>query len=156
MKTEQALVKLGDLLKQAMVQKLNSTTNGTGALARSISFKVEEPEKGTYRLVRTMDEYGNYIDSGVKGTSNKKGIPNPQSLFEIGQFRHTAIAPESGLDYPVRYVIARDGIAPKPFIVPSIEQVLQTAGKELIVAASMEDLQEMFNNNTKQNIKVTA
>ena len=156
MKQGEALVKLGNLLKQAMVQKLNTTTNGSGALARSINFKVEEPEPGILRLVRTMDEYGNYVDSGVKGTSNKKGIPNPLSLFEIGQFRHTAIAPESGLDWPVRYVIARDGIAPKPFIVPSINQVLETAGKELLVAASIEDLEQLFKDNTIQNIKVTA
>ena len=108
MKIKEALLRVGDLIKQVMVGKLNASTKGTGDLANSIKYQVEDPGDGKMNLVRSMNAYGNNVDAGVKGWDNKKGIPNPNSLYDIGQFRHRTIAQESGLPYPVRYVIAID------------------------------------------------
>ena len=139
-----------------MVGKLNTSTRGKGDLANSIKYQVQEPGDGTYNLTRQMNAYGNNVDAGVKGWDNKKGIPNPNSLFEIGQFRHKTIAQESGLPYPVRYVIARDGLTPKPFIVPSITSVIQNQGKELLTKASIDEIDVLVNTNSQKTIKITA
>jgi len=156
MKIKEALLRVGDLIKQVMVGKISSTTNGTGDLANSIKYQVEEPGDGKMNLVRSMNAYGNNVDAGVKGWDNKKGIPNPNSLFEIGQFRHRTIAQESGLPYPVRYVIARDGIAAKPFIVPSINSVLENQGKELLMKASIDEIDVLVDTNSQKNIKIVG
>ena len=156
MKIKEALLRVGDLIKQVMVQKLNSTTKGKGNLANSIKYQTEEPGGGVINLVRSMNAYGNNLDAGVKGWDNKKGIPNPKSLFNIGQFRHKTISQESGLPYPVRYVIARDGITPKPFIVPSINTVIQNQGKELLTKASIDEITILVNTQGEKNIKITG
>jgi len=156
MNIKEALLRVGDLIKQVMVGKLNTSTRGKGDLANSIKYQVQEPGDGTYNLTRQMNAYGNNVDAGVKGWDNKKGIPNPNSLFEIGQFRHKTIAQESGLPYPVRYVIARDGLTPKPFIVPSITSVIQNQGKELLTKASIDEIDVLVNTNSQKTIKITA
>ena len=139
-----------------MVGKLNASTNGTGDLANSIKYQVEDPGDGKMNLVRSMNAYGNNVDAGVKGWDNKKGIANPNSLYDIGQFRHRTIAQESGLPYPVRYVIARDGLTPKPFIVPSITSVIQNQGKEILLNASIDEIDILIDTNSQQNIKIRA
>tara|TARA_R110000803_G_scaffold38327_7_gene82770 strand:- start:155 stop:625 length:471 start_codon:yes stop_codon:yes gene_type:complete len=156
MKIKEALLRVGDLIKQVMVGKLNASTKGTGDLANSIKYQVEDPGDGKMNLVRSMNAYGNNVDAGVKGWDNKKGIPNPNSLYDIGQFRHRTIAQESGLPYPVRYVIARDGLTPKPFIVPSITSVIQNQGKELLLNASIDEIDILIDTNSQQNIKIRA
>ena len=156
MNIKEALLRVGDLIKQVMVGKLNTSTRGKGDLANSIKYQVQEPGDGTYNLTRQMNAYGNNVDAGVKGWDNKKGIPNPNSLFEIGQFRHKTIAQESGLPYPVRYVIARDGLTPKPFIIPSITSVIQNQGKELLTKASIDEIDILIDTSGQKNIKITA
>tara|TARA_R110000868_G_scaffold95624_3_gene262879 strand:+ start:71 stop:541 length:471 start_codon:yes stop_codon:yes gene_type:complete len=156
MKIKEALLRVGDLIKQVMVGKLNASTNGTGDLANSIKYQVEDPGDGKMNLVRSMNAYGNNVDAGVKGWDNKKGIANPNSLYDIGQFRHRTIAQESGLPYPVRYVIARDGLTPKPFIVPSITSVIQNQGKEILLNASIDEIDILIDTNSQQNIKIRA
>jgi len=156
MRIAEALLRVGDLIKQVMVGKINSTTEGTGALANSIKYQVNEPGEGVYNLTREMNAYGNYVDAGVKGWENKNGIANPNSLYGIGQFKHRTIAQESGLPYPVRYVIARDGIAAKPFIVPSISSVLENQGKELLTKAGIGEIDILIDTNSQKNIKIVG
>jgi len=156
MKIKEALLRLGNLIKQVMLVNLNANTSGTGALGNSIKYEVEEPGKGVYNLTRRMNKYGNYVDAGVKGWDNKNGIPNPKSLYNIGQFRHKTIAQESGLPYPVRYVIARDGLEAKPFIVPSINAVVQNQGKELLMKASIDEITILVNTDSEKIIKIRA
>jgi hypothetical protein len=156
MKITEALLRVGDLIKQVMVGKLNSSTKGNGSLANSINYTVAEPQPGTYNLTREMLSYGNNVDAGVIGWKNVKGIPSPDSLFNIGQFRHRTIAQSSGLPYPVRYVIARDGLTPKPFIVPSITSVIQNQGKELLTKAGIDEIGILIDTNSNKNIKITA
>ena len=79
MTIKDALYKIGDLLKAQMGRTIQEQTSGTGALERSISYEVRETPEGT-QLVRTMNQYGNFLDSGVKGTKNKYNS-NPKSIF---------------------------------------------------------------------------
>ena len=137
MKIEEALVRIGELLKVEMTNHLNSTTEGTGRLAASIDYKVNV-NNNEYSLTRTMLQYGTNVDSGVRGWENTKGVSNPQSLHSIGQFRARTISPLSQLPYPVRFTIARDGIRPNPFIIPSIEKIMAKQGIELLTEAGID------------------
>jgi len=137
MKITEALIRIGDLLKVEMSNYLSSTTEGTGRLASSIDYKVGV-DNTKYSLTRTMLGYGTNVDSGVRGWENKKGVPNVKSLQSIGQFRARTISPMSGLPYPVRFTIARDGLRPNPFIIPSIEKVMAKQGVALITEAGVD------------------
>lgn len=144
----ESLQKLGQLLKSKMVAHLNSTTKGSGDLARSIEYEVKR-EDGSYNLIRSMNTYGKYVDGGVRGTNNKKGIPNPKSFYEIGQFKSKVISQQSGLPYPVRYVIARDGIKPNPFILPSMDSVLDKQGMDILQQGGIDEIEMMVGNELK-------
>ncbi len=154
-KLTEGLLRMGGIIKQNMVATLNKTTRGTGALANSITYEVDQTDS-SFQLKRSMLTYGNYVDSGVKGTENKKGIPNDKSLFPIGQFTHKTIAPQSGLPFPVRLTIARDGLTPKPFLATSIDAVMETQGKEILGEASAQSASEIIAAELEKEIKVKA
>jgi len=156
-KLTEGLLRLGDLIKQNMVVTLGKqlSNKATGALARSIQYEVIQNDS-SFGLQRSMLSYGTNVDSGVKGTNNTKGIPNDKSLFPIGQFTHKVINQSSGLPYPVRLSIARDGLRPKPFIVSSIDSTMQTQGKEILGEASAKSAQEIVKENLEATVKVSA
>lgn len=138
-----------------MTATLNKTTKGTGALANSITYEVDQTDS-SFQLKRSMLTYGNYVDSGVRGWENKKGIPNNKSLFPIGQFTHKVINQDSGLPYPVRLTIARDGLAPKPFLATSIDAVMETQGKEILGEASAKSASEIIAEELEKEIKIKS
>tara|TARA_R110002096_G_scaffold397483_1_gene593397 strand:- start:1021 stop:1503 length:483 start_codon:yes stop_codon:yes gene_type:complete len=156
-KLTEGLLRMGDLIKQNMVVTLNKqlSDKATGALARSIQYEVVQNDS-SFGLQRSMLTYGNYVDSGVKGTENKKGIPSDKSLFPIGQFTHKVINQSSGLPFPVRMTIARDGLKPKPFIVSSIDSTMEQQGKEILGEASAKSAQEIVKENLEATVKVEA
>lgn len=154
-KLAEGLLRMGSLIKQQMVATLNRTTKGTGALANSITYEVDVTDT-SFQLKRSMLTYGNYVDSGVVGTENKKGIPSDKSLFPIGRFQHKTISPNSGLPYPVRLTIARDGLAPKPFLATSIDNVLLNQGKEILGEASAQSASDIVKENLEASVKVQA
>jgi len=135
MTIKDALYKIGELLKGEMGRTIQEQTSGTGALSNSIEYTVKITPEGT-QLVRTMNEYGNYLDSGVKGTKSKYNR-NPKSIFPQGQFKSPIISKQSGLPLPVRISIAQKGLKPKPFIGSSISQVMDTRGVDLLMEAGL-------------------
>lgn len=136
MTINEALVKIGELLRIEMGNEISSQTSGTGGLENSIKYQVKESPEGT-QLVRTMNEYGNFLDSGVKGTKNKYSS-NPKSIFPQGQFKNPIISKQSGLPLPVRISIAQNGLKPKPFIGTSISTVMDTQGLKLLGEAGVD------------------
>lgn len=142
MTIKEALLQIGDLLRREMGRSIQEQTSGTGALERSIQYEVKDTKTGT-ELIRTMNKYGDYLDSGVKGTE-KKYISNPKSIFPQGQFKKKAIAPESGLDLPVRVYIARNGLRPKPFIGSSISTVMDQQGLDILAEAGVQTVGVMI------------
>jgi hypothetical protein len=144
MTIQQALKEIGRLLAIEMDRSIDSQTSAraTGDLGRSITYKVREDKNGTI-LERTMDKYGDYVDSGVKGTKHSYAS-NPRSIYPQGQFKKKAIAPESGLKWPVRIYIAQNGLKPKPFIGTSISKVMDDKGIDLLLEAGVSQVGVMI------------
>lgn len=137
----QALEKIGQLLKGEMGKSIQSQTSGTGALERSIKYEVKQTPTG-YDLIRGMYKYGDYVDSGVKGTETKYNS-NPKSIYPQGQFKKPIISKQSGLPYPVRIAIARRGLKPKPFIGTSISQIMTHQGQDILMEAGLSEIKVM-------------
>lgn len=103
----------GRIITEALTDEIiNEGLMDTGRLARSPRFKVQLVN-GNPELQIFIQDYGFYQDSGVRGTDNPIA-ESGQSFFPPGQFRSKVIG--GPLPFPVRFVIARDGIKPKPFI----------------------------------------
>ena len=151
MSLRKSLEALGRLLAAGMrdrLGRLGVKDGGNSALGKSIRYEVEPKGDNSYNLVRYMNYYGNFVDSGVRGT--KDGYPASQeSLFQIGQFKKPIISRESGLPIPVRISIAQNGLKPKPFIVPSINTVMNQVGYEMIAEGAAEDVTVSIDNAIK-------
>ena len=157
MQLRKSLEALGRLLTAAMrsrLTRLGIKDGGNSKLGKSIKYKVEKTGNNSLGLVRYMNYYGNFVDSGVKGTETAYPS-NRESLFQMGQFRKPIISKDSGLPYPVRISISRHGLEPKPFIVPSINTVLKEVGYEMIAKASAEDITVSVDELFK-DIKLTS
>lgn len=141
MKIAEALLRLGELVANAMKAKAPSNT---GRLRNSIK-ATQVVESGFEATVSIeMLKYGQYQDSGVRGTQNTKGFANPQSFFELGQFsgkfKMIGTPSQNKLPYPVRISIYRNGLAPQPFVKPAINEVIQGEGLELLAKAGVNEI----------------
>jgi len=109
----------------------------TGRLANSVMVKYSDDDKEP-RFSLSMENYGFYQDSGVNGT--KSGFsPNPESLFEPGQFKSKVIG--GSLPFAARKSIAEKGFRPRPFIVPAVNRSVENYKDKLIMAGE-EDINE--------------
>lgn len=155
---EEALLRVGEELKQAMTAELKS--NGsyyTGNLAGSIQYKVEQRDY-EYNLIRTMLKYGNYVDQGIGRRPGKQ--PPVKEIIEWIQFKKIPVPSSLTIEsfaFAIARKIGREGTnpRPRPFITPSINRVLQTTGKELLQKAGVDEVTVNINNELK-SIKVTA
>ena len=150
---QQALKKIGELLTAEFRATIGRKTSSraTGALKRSIGYEVVKLNDGMgVKRVKTMidklDEYGYYVDAGVRGTESKYA-KNPQSVFNIGQFTKPIINKSSGLPFPVRISIAQKGLKPKPFINPSISNVMGGEGMDILEEALVKEVTINISNN---------
>ena len=62
--------------------------NASGALSKSLSSSYE-PKKNSFRLTFSMENYGQFIDEGVKGSKSSAKAPN-------SPFKYTNKMPPSG------------------------------------------------------------
>ena len=155
---EEALLRVGEELKQAMTAELKS--NGsyyTGNLAGSIQYKVEQRDY-EYNLIRTMLKYGNYVDQGIGRGPGRQ--PPVKEIIEWIQFKKIPVPSSLTIEsfaFAIARKIGREGTnpRPRPFITPSINRVLQTTGKELLQKAGVDEVTVNINNELK-SIKVTA
>lgn len=158
MRIEEALLRVGDELKLAMIDKLKANGSyGSGALANSISYDVRT-DQFSYELVRTMLTYGIFVDQGDGRRPGKrppvtpiiewlkaKKIPIPSGL-KIEQFA-----------FIIARKIGKEGThpRPRPFIAPSIQLVLQTTGKDLLSQAGVDTVVANINGKL-EDIQITA
>lgn len=130
---------LQDNLKDGII---NKGLFNQGTLANSVKVEYQDSDKDP-RFSLTMENYGFYQDSGVSGTKAPPITPNPQSLFEPGQFIKKTIG--GGLPFAVRKSIAEKGFRPRPFIVPAVNRSVENYSDKLLEAGAMDINEEILN-----------
>ena len=137
----EALVKVGEELKATMIENLKDNKSyNTGNLANSIAYDVRTREC-SYELVRTMLKYGDYVDQGIGRGPGKR--PPVQPLMDWIQIKNIPVP--TGLTvkqfaFAIAEKIHKRGTDPKPrpFITPSIQQVMRTTGKKILEEAGVD------------------
>ena len=151
---EQALKQLAKLISRKKKEMAGSLfKRGTGRLKRSIKEKVVGNEDKGFQVRSQMVDYGYFQDSGVKGVSQGKWKnrvrANNNSLYKPGQFKSSSKVIGGPLPFAARYVIRRIGLKPKPFVKPSVLDVMNKVGYDMIADASAEDVALQFTNTFK-------
>ena len=149
---QRALQQVGELLTAEFRATIGRVTSSRskGALKRSIGYEVVKLKDGmglkrVKSMIDKLDEYGYYVDAGVRGTKSKY-TKNPRSVFNIGQFNKPIISKASGLPLPVRISIAQKGLKPRPFINPSISNVMGGEGMEILEQALVKEVTVNISN----------
>ena len=158
MTIEEALLRVGEELKETMIATLKSNKSyGSGNLAKSIEYEVQV-DNFEYQLVRTMLTYGIFVD---QGDGRRPGTPPPvKPLIDWIKFKKIPVPQGMSVEsfaFAIAGKIAKQGTDPKPrpFIAPSIQQVLQTTGRELLSEAGVDTVIANINNELK-DIKISA
>ena len=141
------VVMLEAMLKDGIINKgiLN-----TGKLGNSVRVTPSQEGEDEVGFSISMEKYGYYQDSGVMGTK-KKFTPNPESLFNPGQFPSIIPwKPRTNLPFPVAKSIAEKGFRPRPFIVPAVKRLLENIEPELFEAGG-KDINEEIKGLFQQN-----
>lgn len=122
------LEEAGRILTDALRDEIiNEGLLNSGELARSPRFEVKL-YNGNPQLFVYIEDYGFYQDSGVNGT--ERSVPESGESFQgPGRFRSKVIG--GPLPYPVRFVIARDGIKPRPFINKAYDTAIRWMDKNI-------------------------
>ena len=156
MTIQEALVKVGEELKSTMIQTLKDNNSyNSGQLANSIMYDVRTREFN-YELVRTMLKYGDYVDQGIGRGPGKR--PPVKPLMEWIQ-RKSIPVPTGMTVKQFAFAIAQKihdrgtDPRPRPFITPSIQQVMNTTGKELLQEAGVDTVVANI-NGTLEDINV--
>ena len=138
------VVMLEAMLKDGIINKgiLN-----TGKLGNSVRVTPSQEGEDEVGFSISMEKYGYYQDSGVMGTK-KKFTPNPESLFNPGEFKSKVIG--GPLPFAVRKSIAENGFRPRPFIVPAVKRLLENIEPELFEAGG-KDINEEIKGLFQQN-----
>jgi hypothetical protein len=151
---EQALKQLAKLISRKKKEMAGSLfKKGTGRLKRSIKESVVGSEDKGFQIKSQMVDYGYFQDSGVRGVSQGKWKnrvrANKNSLYTPGQFKPSSKVIGGNLPFAARYVIRRIGLKPKPFVKPSVLDVMNKVGYDMIADASAEDVALEFTNTFK-------
>jgi len=154
----QSLEKLTDALVQAMISELQANDSvDTGALAASIEYDVQQ-KGSTYELVRTMLQYGVYVDQGIGRRPGK--MPPVKPLMQWIKQKNISVPRGLSVEsfaFAIANNIKKQGTnpAPKPFVEPAIKKVLGTDMQNIISNGAEQDIINSI-NNTLQDIKVRA
>ena len=155
---EEALLRVGNEIKKTMQDELRS--NGsyvTGDLGNSITYEVRQ-QKYEYQLVRTMLKYGDYVDQGIGRGPGKQ--PPVREIIEWIRLKRIPVPTNLTVEsfaFAIAKNIGKRGTnpRPRPFIVPSINKVLQTVGKEIMTEASIDTIQVQIDGKL-QDVKIKA
>jgi len=150
--------KLAKLISQ---QKKKNAPKRTGRLQKSIRERAMM-KKDKVVITSSMLDYGYFQDSGVRGSKkpfingkqpktfkNKFSRKSNKSLFDPGQFR-SKYAGKTAKFEPWRQSVAFYGFRPQPFIKPSVLQVMDRQGYDMIAEATSEDIALEFKNTFKK------
>jgi hypothetical protein len=163
MTIQQALVKVGEELKSTMIQTLKDNKSyNSGQLANSIMYDVRTREFN-YELVRTMLTYGIFVDQGIGRGPGKRPPWDPKTksfktIVDWIQAKKIPVPTKLTVEqfaFAIANKIKKRGTDPKPrpFITPSIQQVMRTTGKELLQEAGVDTVVANI-NGTLEDINV--
>jgi hypothetical protein len=150
-----ALQQVGNQLVKALQSNLNRVVGrSSGALSRSIQSVVRETPKGP-EVIITMLPYGPILDAG-RGKSTKGG---PQQTWRNkieGWIDIKGITPKQGMTkeqvaFLITRKINRKGYAPKPFIQPAFNQVVN----QDLPGIFNEALDQAARNTLVNDVKIT-
>ena len=146
--------KLAKLISQ---QKKKTAPKRTGRLQRSIRERAMI-KKDKVVIMSSMLDYGYFQDSGVRGSKkafknglqpksykNKFTRKNNNSLYDPGQFRSKYVGKTAKFE-PWRASVAYYGLKPQPFVKPSVLDVMDKQGYDMIAKATSEDIALQFKN----------
>jgi len=150
--------KLARLISQ---EKKKKAPKRTGRLQRSIRERAMM-KKDKVVITSSMLDYGYFQDSGVRGSKkafksglqpkpfkNKFTRKNNNSLFDPGQFRSKYAGKTTKFE-PWRQSVAYFGFKPQPFVKPSVLEVMDRQGYDMIAEATSEDIALEFKNTFKK------
>lgn len=144
---ERVLNEFADAVIQKAKENLSKNgTNATGALSQSMDQNKDERvkiEEDRFQVFIALEDYWKYIEYGTGPAHVKEGVDEynvihlgvqhggdkrPQYWPPIGVLRNwvnvKGLGGDRDLPYAVQGKIHRDGIEPKPFLEPAIEETL--------------------------------
>ena len=144
---ERVLNDFADAVIQKARENLEKNgTNATGALSQSMDQNKDERvkiEEDRYQVFIALEDYWKYIEYGTGPAHVKEGVdeynvvhlgvvhggePRAQYWPPIGVIRNwvnvKGIGGDESTPYAVQGKIHRDGVEPKPFLEPAIEETL--------------------------------
>lgn len=140
---EQALKQVGEELKKTMVSELRSNGSyNTGDLANSIDYEVRENGL-EYQLVRTMLEYGNYVDQGIgRGPGKQPPVREIMEWIRLKRIKVPTTLTVESFAFAIAHNIGKRGTnpRPRPFINLSIDRVLEGIGDRLISEGATDEV----------------
>ena len=102
--------------------------NASGALSKSLSSSYE-PKKNSFRLTFSMEDYGQFIDEGVKGVDSSAKAPN--SPFKYKEGIKGQFIPRKSIAYAISYGVWRKGIKQTHFFTDAFEAKMKDFDKTM-------------------------
>lgn len=171
--TKKAFKKVAKLMQNTMKKIISGDLNPStsqfrnGDLVKQLKVSTDfDEKKGKFSFILNMPFYGKFFDSGVLGSGKgigkrryvgKRAVPNPDSFYDIGQFKGKSIgtkAQPTNLPFTLNTHIAYFGLQPKPFI----NQGIDVSFEEVVDKVGPDFADEVFNavkDLTKKSIKIS-
>lgn len=144
------LTELGNALTNAMVETLKDNGSyNTGQLANSITYDIRK--KGTtYQLVRSMLDYGIYVDQGIGRGPGRQ--PPVKPIMEWIRLKNIPVPQQMDVEsfaYAIAKNIGKRGTnpRPRPFIEPSIEKVLSSGTYDYVLDLLEKQVEEQIDES---------
>lgn len=144
------LTELGNALTNAMIQTLKDNGSyNTGQLAASITYDIRK-QGTTYQLVRSMLDYGVFVDEGRGRGPGKQ--PPVRPIMEWIRLKNIPIPRQMDIEsfaYAISKNIGKRGTDPKPrpFITPSIESVLSSGTYDYVLDMIEKQVEEQIDES---------
>lgn len=137
-----------EVIKESRSNLKKTNSNASGDLSRSLNYKIKE-NPNSIEADFLMEDYGDFIDKGVKGTKEGKSLANykyttkkPPVKFlrtwlkrKTGKFRSKDLNSRA---FAVQNIIYQRGIKPTEFFSKPFEEAFKTLPDELIEAYGLD------------------
>jgi hypothetical protein len=142
------LEKYGTRNVNEMITRLKTADKvATGNLIKSLLYKIEDTDNGSFELVYEANDYAEYIDKGVNGTQRNNGSPYSYKnklppIFNIIHWCNVRGIPK-GAAYAIQWSIFERGFKPVSFFNRTVNKTLKAFQDELESAYAI-DIENMI------------